>query len=133
MPRAANCAMSEYVSLAYEDDDDPLVTRDEALFFQIVQTTPDTVEADDLLRRAKTAVLRMVEEARELGDGREEQRLNNTLTRLNSEIHYQTQIENRSRFREAAERVFGPGAWEKIREARMRLLAQNMEAAERDD
>ena len=124
--------MSEYVSLAYEEDDDPLVTRDEALFFQIIQTTPDKVEADDLLRRAKMAVLRMVDEARLLGDGYEEQRLNHTLTRLNSEIHYQTQIENRSRFREAAELVFGPGAWEKIREARMRLLAHNMEADERE-
>lgn len=125
--------MSEYVSLAYEEDDDPLVTRDESLFFRIIQTTPDKAEADDLLRRAKSAVLRMLEEARKLGDGYEEERLNHTITRLNSEIHYQTQIENRSRYREAAELVFGPGAWEKIREARMRLLAQNMEAASQRD
>lgn len=104
--------------------DDGLVIRDETLFFQIVQTTPDLKEAIDLLRRAKTAVLRLKHAAVKRGDGHEDQRLGATLTRINNEIHYQTRIEDATHMRRAADLVFGPGAWEKIISCHKQLVAR---------
>lgn len=102
--------------------------RDETLFFQIVQTTPDLTEAIDLLRRAKTAVLRLKRAAVAQGDGQEDQRLCATLARLNDEIHYQTRIEDAAHVRKAADLVFGPGAWAKIIACHKELLAHEQGA-----
>lgn len=105
-------------------DEEGLAVRDEQLFFQVVQTTPDLREAVDLLRRAKTAILRLKQLAIDQGDGQEDQRLSATLTRINDEIHYQTRIEDAAHIRKAADLVFGPGAWERIITCHRQLAAR---------
>ncbi len=107
-----------------EETHESIVFRDEQLFFNIVQTSPDLREAIDLLRRAKHVVLRLKLEAVARGDGDEDQRLSATLTRLNDEIHYQTRIEDAAHIRRAADLLFGGGAWTQIVSLHKALVQQ---------
>lgn len=93
------------------DDESPMVLRDEAMFFNIIQTTPDDVEAEDMLRRARTAVLREKAQAVELGVTRADQSLSMLLTRLNDELHYLSERRNRVHWRDAVKALFGESGY----------------------
>ncbi len=94
------------------DSESDMVFGNEKMFFQIVQTTPDWVEALDMLRRARHAVLREKAAAFGKWDNKEDQRLAALLSRLNEEIKYQnTKIDRVSMF-EAVRDVCGPDLYQ---------------------
>lgn len=88
-------------------DDAHMVLRDEALFFQIVQTTPDFVEAEDLLRRAREAALREKAALVLKGNTKQDQALNVLVAKLNHEIAYYARAANRAEWQNAIEALWG--------------------------
>lgn len=88
-------------------EEDHLVFRDEEMFFRIVHTTRDEVEAEDLLRRARSEVLAEKAEWIAEGDTSEDQNFSALLAKINDEIHYFNDRRNRIRVWNAVRALWG--------------------------
>jgi hypothetical protein len=96
------------------DSQESLVFRDEAMFFNIVQTTPDDIEALDMLKRAKHAVVREKALRVEKGDTSQDQTLAALLSKLADEIKYVHQRLDRVSMRAAIKAVCGEQAYQDV-------------------
>lgn len=92
-----------------------VILRDEQMFLDIVRTTPDYVEAVDLLRRAKTAVLEEKEKALNAGDAAQDQKMARLLTKLGDEIKYINQREDRIRWGESIRNALGKEMYDAVK------------------
>lgn len=81
--------------------------HDEELFFQIVQSTPDIIEAMDMCRRSVHAVRRKHAEANANGDSEVAFNCARTVERLRNEITYLGQIYDQTNFRKGLYAVLG--------------------------
>lgn len=103
--------------------------HDEELFFQIVQTTPDIIEAMDMCRRSVHAIRRKMVEALANKDTLVLQNCSRVVERLRNEITYLGQIYDRTHYRRAVFILFGPEA-----QAQIELwLVQNERYQERQE
>ncbi len=86
---------------------DEFVLRSDKAFFEIVSTTADYLEAVDLLRRAKTAVLKEKSAALRKRDTSRDQEMSLLLTKLGVEIRRINEREYKVRWRDAVRDLFG--------------------------
>lgn len=98
-----------------------LVLRNEQHFFEVIHTTSDLVEAEDMLRRARTAIIAEKNEldaeipsAKKrvaIDNGIEINRLNLLLTYITDEIRALNKRQDRIRIKEAIKALFGDEGW----------------------
>lgn len=88
-----------------------MVLRNEKHFFEVVRETPDLVESEDMLRRARLAVIDEKNNADELGDGVAVLELNLLLTYLGDEIRALNKRQERIRIKAAIIALFGQEGW----------------------
>ena len=88
--------------------------HDEELFFQIVQQTPDIIEAMDMCRRSVHAIRRKMVEALANNDNVVMQNCSRVVERLRNEITYLGQIYDRTHYRRAIFVLFGPEVQEQV-------------------
>lgn len=94
---------------------DNMVFTDEAKFFEIVNTTPDYYEAEDMLRGAKRAVLAIKEQAVARGDTSADQAMAGLLRKINDEIHHVSQRVTMTDWRTAVEMLWGKEGMDALR------------------
>lgn len=86
---------------------DLMPLHDEELFFQIVQTTPDLIEAMDMCRRGVHAVRRVQMMAKAEGDAMIDFNCARVVERLRNEITYIGMIYDKVQVRRAVKDLFG--------------------------
>ena len=86
---------------------DLMPLHDEELFFQIVQTTPDLIEAMDMCRRGVHAVRRVQVMAKAEGDAEVDFNCARTVERLRNEITYIGMIYDQTQMRRGVKEVLG--------------------------
>ncbi|MDI3949425.1 UPF0262 family protein [Pseudomonas aeruginosa] len=90
--------------------------HDEELFFQIVQSTPDLIEAMDMCRRGVHAVRRVQLVAKADGDAEVDFNCARTVERLRNEITYIGMIYDQVQLRRGIKEVFGIDALIEVEE-----------------
>ena len=105
-----------------------MVVTDEEKFFEIVQTTPDHFEAEEMLRGAKRTVLELKERAVLRGDTTQDQAMARLLRKINDEIHFVSQRVTMTDWRSAVEMLWGA---EGLADLRVQLVAITAERKKR--
>ncbi|HDY5286378.1 UNVERIFIED_CONTAM: UPF0262 family protein [Pseudomonas aeruginosa] len=90
--------------------------HDEELFFQIVQSTPDLIEAMDMCRRGVHAVRRVQLVAKADGDAEVDFNCARTVERLRNEITYIGMIYDQVQLRRGIKEVLGIDALKEVEE-----------------
>lgn len=106
---------------------DNLIFIDEQKFFEIVHTTPDYFEAEDMLRGAKRAVLTIKERAVQRGDTRADQAMAQLLRKLNDEIHFISHRVTMTDWRTAVEMLWGKEGMDALRTQLVAMTAERKE------
>lgn len=92
-----------------------LVFTDEAKFFEIVQTTSDLLEAEQMVRGAKHAVAKIKNDLLAKGDTRRDQSLSALLGKLQDEIHWISRQVTMNDWRDVVTELWGREGLDAIR------------------
>lgn len=91
-----------------------LIEHDQEMFFQIVQTTPDYLEALDLVDRARAVAVRKKNRASKECRVRDEKGWDEVLTRLNAEKKHINLVLNDMRWHESIRQALGKEALDAV-------------------